>query len=189
MGTRDSPRRWLVRSTGAPGAGGPPGVAETLRRWMYLPYCLLTSAVAVTLFLQAVLAGQFLSGTFGSLQRHQDGAALADMLLITAFLVAIPARWPGRGPRWPLVASLGLLGLTGAQNVAGFERLLTVHIPLGVAIILLAVLLAVRSWRLVPHAPSPPKTAVPSELARAAPAPHTPDDRTPDDRTPPRSPA
>ncbi|APU16075.1 MULTISPECIES: hypothetical protein [Actinoalloteichus] len=167
MGTRDRPERSSAHRDGGAGVRG------ALRRWMYLPYGLLTSAVAVAVFLQAVLAGQFLSGTFGSLQRHQDGAALTDMLLITAILVAIPLRWPGRGPRWPIFAPLGLLSLTIAQNVAGFERVLTVHIPLGVTIILLAALLAVRSWRLVPHQGPAPETGASAETPADADRPRT----------------
>ena len=45
--------------------------------------------------------------------------------------------------------ALGLFGLIALQIMLGFARVLTVHVPLGVAIILLAVLLVIWAWR--PH--------------------------------------
>jgi uncharacterized membrane protein YozB (DUF420 family) len=63
------------------------------------------------------------------------------------------------------VAGLGLIGLIAGQIALGFARLLTVHIPLGVAIIVLAVLLTVWAWR--PHPPAPGTAAADPERQEA----------------------
>jgi hypothetical protein len=115
----------------------------------YLPFRLLVSAAAVLLFDQAVFAGQFLSGTFGALHTHRENATVAGLVVVGAALAAIPIRWPGHGPIWPLFACVGLFGLIALQITLGFRRELTVHVPLGVSIIVLASLLAIWAWK--PH--------------------------------------
>ncbi|GAA1869581.1 hypothetical protein [Asanoa iriomotensis] len=117
------------------------------RRWAYLPYRILISVAAVLVFLQPVLAGQFLSGTFGSLQRHQNVAALVDMVLIVAAPAAVLIKWPGGGPIWPSIATAAMLGVTALQNWAGFNRILGLHVPLGVTIVVLVLALAIWAWR------------------------------------------
>jgi hypothetical protein len=114
---------------------------------VYWPFRVMVSAAAVLLFNQAVFAGQFLSGTFGALHTHRDNATAAGIVVLAAALAAIPIRWPGRGPSWPILACLGLFGLIALQMRLGFARVLTVHVPLGVAIIVLAVLLVSWAWR------------------------------------------
>lgn len=75
-----------------------------------------------------------------------DTAALTDMLLFVTLPAAALLRWPGRGPWWPLLAVVGLIALSYTQTYLGTERVLTVHVPLGVAIILLSTGMAVWSW-------------------------------------------
>jgi heme A synthase len=104
--------------------------------------------VAATLLAnQAVYAGQFLAGTYGSLHTHRENATYAGIAVAAAAAAAVLLRWPGRGPLWPALASVGLFGLIAAQIMIGFARVVAVHIPLGVAIIVLAVLLTVWAWR------------------------------------------
>lgn len=114
--------------------------------WTRWPFRVLATLVAVLFYLQAVYAGQFLSGTLGGLTRHHDNAALTDMLLFVTLPAAALLRWPGRGPWWPLLAVVGLIALSYTQTYLGTERILTVHVPLGVAIILLSTGVAVWSW-------------------------------------------
>jgi hypothetical protein len=119
-------------------------------RWAYLPFRISVTLAALMLFNQAVFAGQFLAGTFGSLHTHRENATLAGISVLLAAGCAVFVRWPGKGPIWPLLACLGLFGLIVLQIVLGFARMLTVHIPLGVSIIVLAVLLAIWAWRPLP---------------------------------------
>lgn len=115
--------------------------------WCYWPFRILASVIAILFGLQAVLAGQLMSGRFGALLAHQNNAALADFALIAALPAAVLVRWPGRGPWWPMVAVPALFGLSAAQSTLGFGRVLAVHVPLGVVIIVLALALAIWSWR------------------------------------------
>lgn len=121
-------------------------------RWLLWPYRIVATLVAVLCYLQAVLAGQFLSGTYGSLLAHQNTAAIIDMLLILGIVLALPITLWGRRPWWPVIFAAGLLGLTSAQNQLGFARILTLHIPLGVAIVMAATGVAAWAWRASPKA-------------------------------------
>jgi hypothetical protein len=125
-------------------------------RWAYVPFRIVITAAAVLLFDQAVFAGQFLAGTFGSLHTHRENATVAGIVVLGAALAAVPVRWPGNGPIWPIFACLGLFGLIALQIALGFARILAVHVPLGVSIILLTTVLAVRAWRPVRPAAAPP---------------------------------
>lgn len=135
--------------------------------WVYWPFRVVVSAAGVLLFNQAVFAGQFLSGTFGALHTHRENATVAGIVVLAAALAAVPIRWPGRGPSWPILACLGLFGLIALQIMLGFARALTVHVPLGVAIILLAVLLVIWAWR-PHHLPVEPTAGQPTADAAAA---------------------
>jgi hypothetical protein len=115
--------------------------------WVRWPFRVVMSVAGVLLFDQAVFAGQFLSGTFGALHTHRENAKFAGITVVLAAVAAVPMRWPGRGPLWPVFACLGLFGLIGLQIALGHARVLAIHIPLGVSIILLAGGLVYWAWR------------------------------------------
>jgi heme A synthase len=102
------------------------------------------------LFDQAVFAGQMLGGSFGALHTHHDNATYAAISVLIAAACGVLLRWPGRGPLWPALACVGLFALIGVQMMLGFARTLTLHIPLGVTIILLGAVLVVWAWRYHP---------------------------------------
>ena len=129
-----------------------------VHQWTRWPLRITSSLAALLLFNQAVFAGQFLAGTFPALQTHRDNATYAGIAVLVAAVAAALIRWPGHGPIWPMLASLGLFGLIALQIVLGFARLLALHIPLGVTIILGGLLLAAWSWRYRP-AVSPAREA------------------------------
>ncbi|BCB76515.1 hypothetical protein GCM10022251_22990 [Phytohabitans flavus] len=120
--------------------------------WFLWPYRAIATLVAGLSYLQSILAGQFLSGTYSSLLGHQNNAAIIDMLLILGIAVALPIPLWGRRAWWPVVFAAGLLGMTTVQNQLGFARILTVHIPLGVAIVMAATGVAIWAWRASPKA-------------------------------------
>jgi hypothetical protein len=149
-------------TTDASAPDGAAGSGAWIWPWVwplaYLPFRLLVTVAAILLFDQAVFAGQFLSGTFGALEIHHQNAIHAAYAVLGAGLAAVPIRWPARGPVWPVFACLGLFGLIALQIRLGFLRELTVHVPLGVSIIVLALLLLIWGWR--PHCgPAGPSTS------------------------------
>jgi hypothetical protein len=108
----------------------------------------VTSTVsAVLLFDQAIFAGQFMSGIYESLLIHRENATYSGISVLVVAVAAVLARWPGRGPWWPIAACLGIFALVALQIVLGFARALTLHVPLGVLTILAAGALAYWSWR------------------------------------------
>jgi hypothetical protein len=121
---------------------------DTSPRWPFLVFRLTSLASAVMLFDQAVFAGRFLSGDYSSLETHRENATYAGISVLVSVVAAVLVRRPGRGPWWPIAGCAGIFGLIAVQIVLGFARVIALHIPLGVAIILLALALAVGSWRL-----------------------------------------
>jgi hypothetical protein len=132
------------------------------RRWPLWLLRVVLAAAAVQLADQAVLAGQFLGGTYGSLQSHRDNATGAGLTILAAVVPAVLVRWPGRGPWWPIAACLALFALTAAQIAVGFARILPLHVPLGVAIVGLTAWLTIWSWR---YRPATVLAPVPEEAA------------------------
>lgn len=123
------------------------------RRTRYLQlFRALAWLIALVYFGQAVLAGQFLSGTYPALRMHQLGATVADVLLFAAIVVAALLRWHAKGWIWPFWAALGLTVVAQAQNAAGAARLIQLHIPLGVAMLVAAVLMSLLATRPGDHA-------------------------------------
>ncbi len=115
--------------------------------WPMWAFRVSMSITAVLLIDQAVFAGQFLAGSFGALQNHRDGATYAGIGALTSAGVAVTRRWPGRRSLWPMWACLGLFGLIAGQIMLGFARILTLHIPLGVAIITITAAVTGWAWR------------------------------------------
>ncbi len=95
---------------------------------------LVCLVVLLQVFLQAALAGGFITGDVDLLGLHSANAVLlvlttAALLPATVLLVR-----PGGGPWWPIVFSIVLWWLVAAQVGFGFARQVGLHIPLGVAI-------------------------------------------------------
>lgn len=129
----------------------PDAPVERDSRWARWPFRIAMTVATVMLFDQAVFAGQFLGGSYPALDTHRENATYAGIAVLVAAVCAIPLRWPGRGPWWPITACVGLFGLIAAQIALGFARMLALHIPLGVAIIVAGIALTVWAWR--PHRP------------------------------------
>jgi hypothetical protein len=103
-------------------------------------------------FLQPVLEGRFLSGSFAMLAVHrQNGTYVGGLSMAVLVLTFVTWRLyhvPGR-----IVAGLGLLGpVAGLEIFLGFTRSLGIHVPLGVAFIALSGWLMFWVWS---HQPAP----------------------------------
>ncbi len=88
----------------------------------------------LVLFLQAGLAGEFLSGADNVVKIHEAaGWVLLGLGFSQAVLAAFAAR-SGGATLWLVIGSVLVLFAEGLQIGTGFARFLRVHIPLPVVI-------------------------------------------------------
>ncbi|BBG00144.1 hypothetical protein Pdca_13530 [Pseudonocardia autotrophica] len=99
----------------------------------------------VLVLTQVGLAGALLDAALGALTWH--GGIGGSLILVAAVqtVLAVPAAWPGRMPGWPVAVSAVLVVADTAQVAIGHLGLLAVHVPLGVAIVVVQVAVAVRA--------------------------------------------
>ena len=107
---------------------------------------------------QPLLAGRYLSGDVDAMGAHSLNGTMLPLLSMLQIVAAVLFWRPGRGPFWPIPASVALFVAEGVQIGMGYSRTLGVHIPLGVAIVTTTVGLFVWSlaWRPPTAAAVPP---------------------------------
>lgn len=121
------------------------------QRWWPARFVQISLTVtALLMFGQAVLAGLFMGGTHSAFAWHREMATVTGIALMIAIVAAVLAARLGCAPRGLIGATVGLLALMSLQAFAGFRSLTSLHVPLGVIVILVAVSLAVWTWRLRP---------------------------------------
>jgi hypothetical protein len=96
---------------------------------------------------QPVFAGGYLMGDVDSLTLHDINAFVVTGFDVIQLGCAVAYVWKGRGRAWPLWASLAIALLVEVQVGMGFERLLVVHLPLGVALTVGQILVTVWLFR------------------------------------------
>ncbi|WP_433162130.1 hypothetical protein [Kribbella sp. CA-247076] len=107
---------------------------------------LVAAAHAAAICLQPVLAGVYLDGTGGAQRIHQPvGLAVALIAMLQLLITTIWWRLGGTVIA-PLVCVLLLVGET-FQIAMGFTRQMTLHIPLGIALVGAGVAFAVWTHR------------------------------------------
>lgn len=102
---------------------------------------------AVLAFTQAVLAGGFLAGNYDLLGMHSTNGQYTGIAAGTELVAAILLWRPGRGPGWPALVCAGLFGAVAAQIALGHARVLAIHVPLGVTVIVGSALMLIWAWR------------------------------------------
>jgi hypothetical protein len=107
----------------------------------------------LALVIQPVLAGVYLSGDADAMQLQSVNALVVTGLDVIQLICAIVFTWKGRGRSWPIYTSLGIALAVEVQVGVGFERMMAIHVPLGVSIIALQLLLTV--WLFRPAAATP----------------------------------
>ena len=105
----------------------------------------ITLAAVIYLF-QAVTAGQFLDGDYAFLRVHLMGATVGDITMFSALIATACLKWVARGPLTPFLGVLGAIVVAQAQVTAGFNRMIWLHVPLGVVLIGLVWALAWSAW-------------------------------------------
>lgn len=100
---------------------------------------------AIAFALQPISIGSFLQGTWAALDVH---LAIGGILVIVTWMTGLCGIALGVvGRHWWLVAASIALGfLTTAQVALGSTRMLVLHVPLGVALVALALWLAIWPW-------------------------------------------
>ena len=125
----------------APPATGPSAVAAGSVAALRLTATLHALLAAA----QPLLAGRYLDGDYDSVSQH---GVTAGLVVVAAAAVGVAALVHGlRGGRWwPFAAAVALWWLEAVQTAMGYSANLAVHVPLGVAVVGLAVALAVWAW-------------------------------------------
>ena len=93
---------------------------------------------------QPVFAGGYLMGDVDSLSLHDINAFVISGLDLAQLICAVVYFWGGRGRAWPIWASLAVGLAVEVQVGMGYERLLVVHLPLGVALTVGQILITLR---------------------------------------------
>ncbi len=134
--------------------------AGPIPRWRW-PLRVMAPLIAAMVWSQPVLIGLFLGGEFTKLQAHAAlGGGIAAMTMLQ-FLSAIPGWRPGGLPGWVVAVTAAMVVGSVVQIVAGYQRNLGVHVPLGVALAAAGLGVAVRAWLPVRSRPDPPATGAP----------------------------
>ena len=119
-----------------------PSTARTATLWVFR---LLTIPQAIGFALQPISIGSFLQGSWTAFDLHSvTGGVLVLPSMLTGavgLLLALLARRV-----WLALGSIALGVLTTAQVGIGHAGLVSVHVPLGVALVALAVWLCAWSW-------------------------------------------
>jgi hypothetical protein len=117
------------------------------RAWPRWLFRVVITCETVLGFAQAALAGGFLAGHYDFLALHKQNATTIGITGILVILCAVLQWRPGRGPAWPIFVSCGLFAAEVGEIFVGYGRVLTIHVPLGVAIVTAIVLLLIWAWR------------------------------------------
>jgi hypothetical protein len=104
---------------------------------------------------QPVFAGQYLMGDVDALALHDANAFIVTGLDMIQLVCAIVFFWGGRGRAWPIWASLAIALAVEVQVGMGYERLLMVHLPLGVSLTVAQILTTVWLFRAAAATPRP----------------------------------
>jgi uncharacterized membrane protein (UPF0182 family) len=106
---------------------------------------LLTGHLAAVLA-QPVLAGRYLTGDVDAMASHGLIGSLLALVAMALNAGALAYVIAARGRLWLLPVTVALFLAEGFQIGMGYSRQLDLHIPLGVVIVVLAVLLAAWVW-------------------------------------------
>ncbi|MFF9570873.1 hypothetical protein [Streptomyces sp. NPDC014685] len=134
-----------TRTTSATDATSTTSTTETTIAARRIAVFLRTSVVlqTLTLFLQAVSAGVLLSSSHSGLL-HDVGARVMYGASMLYLLAAVLAWRPGGGSPRSIGYAAGFLVLASVQVVLGIAHVPSVHVPLGVLMFGLSVLVLAR---------------------------------------------
>lgn len=106
---------------------------------------------------QPVFAGGYLMGDVDAIAWHDVNAFVVTGLDVIQLVCAVVFFWKGRGRAWPIWASLAIALAVEVQVGMGYERLLVVHLPLGVSLAVGQILATVWLFRADAATPRAPR--------------------------------
>ncbi|GAA2097880.1 hypothetical protein GCM10009759_28380 [Kitasatospora saccharophila] len=116
-------------------------------RWPLIALRVTAGLTALLALLMPFLAGGFLQGYYPLLDAHRQTAmALSGTALLTA-VAGLLVRSLSRGPSGPAVQYGVLTLLCIVQYAFGDERILLLHVPLGVGVFVMAEKFAVEAFK------------------------------------------
>ncbi len=115
-------------------------------RWPPVLCRVTTAALALLGVAQTVVAGSFLSGHYDALRIHLVLAMVMVGVSVAQAVGVVQLHLSG-GPRSVLVAGLLLLLLLAGQIALGMARVVGVHTPIGVLVVVVIVQLTAAVWR------------------------------------------
>ncbi|MGI5239398.1 hypothetical protein [Dactylosporangium sp. CA-139066] len=105
-----------------------------------------TGLLAALAALQVLLAGSFLSGHYAVLQWHLvTGMSMVVLALVQTVLVFLPGR--RERPRNVLQEGIALPVAIAVQGVLGMFRILELHVPIGVLMVVGLTHMASWAWK------------------------------------------
>ena len=134
---------------------GPPPPANRRPRVALQVLRVVAVLHSLTFLAQPVFAGSYLMGDVDALALHNANAAVVAVVGFIQLASAIVFFWKGRGQAWPIWASLAIALAVEVQAWMGSERLLMVHLPLGVSLTVGQLLTTVWLFRAAAATPRP----------------------------------
>lgn len=117
-------------------------------RWIVVGLRVSLVLLMITLFVQVVLAGLFITGDVDMLKAHSENSATGiGTLDLIVLIFAILLRWPGRGPVGPMWVGIALVVLLEVQGGLGYLRLIAWHIPVAVVVIVIGAIFTNWAFR------------------------------------------
>jgi hypothetical protein len=115
--------------------------------WPLGLFRVVATLFALATVLQPFLAGIFLSGSFSALTMHEiTGQAVGGLGVLDLICAVLLWRVRG-GSSIPVRFAAALLAMAVLQIFMGYGRILALHVPLGVAMVIGVGRLAVYAWR------------------------------------------
>jgi heme A synthase len=95
---------------------------------------MITILLGMSVFAQTVMIGHYLSGHDSSLIAHRIGAMVTAVLALLQFVAALLYLFRERGSRAPVIIAGFMIVVVLVQMIAGFQHMMFLHVPLGVAL-------------------------------------------------------
>ncbi|MEV6279067.1 hypothetical protein [Nocardia sp. NPDC051832] len=127
--------------------------AKPRASWPILLLRAASTGVAVLVLLQAALAGSFLSGEYAALAAHARNAGIMGAFLVVQLIAAALCLRSSVATKQPLLATLGQIVVTSALIPLGEQRILAVHLPLAVLLVVGVLHSTYTAWRRIPEGP------------------------------------